>query len=252
MVISEKTACLIIIGDEILSGRVQDLNLNYLAKWLNQQGVDLKASHVIQDVEDVIISTLNSARKTYSYVFTTGGIGPTHDDITSKAVARAFGVKMELREEAVDLLKAQYPNHKISKPGIKMATFPVGAEMIANSVSAAPGFKMENVYVMAGIPKIMQAMLGVLEGQIEGSGIVLSKAVTAYISEGKMALPLENIQKEYPNTTIGSYPFFNNQDDFGTTLVVRSRDEISVTSAIQDIKSWLDKNEARYKEGERK
>ncbi|MGY8986369.1 MAG: competence/damage-inducible protein A [Sphingomonadales bacterium] len=249
---SLKTASLIIIGDEILSGRVQDLNLQYLAKWLNEQGVELKTSHIIPDDEEIIISTLNTARKMFDFVFTTGGIGPTHDDITSEAVAKSFGVGMELREDAVALLEKHYPNNKISISGLKMATLPIGAEMIPNSVSVAPGFRMDNVYVMAGIPKIMQAMLVALRGKVKGTSPIISKAVTAQISEGKMALALGVIQDKYFKTSIGSYPFFNNSQDFGTTLVVRSRDEAIIAGAMAEIKKWLDKNAVKYKDGERK
>ena len=167
-------AALIIIGNEILSGRTQDKNLSYLANWLNEIGIQLSEVRVIRDEEKVIIDTVNHLRSEYDYVFTTGGIGPTHDDITSLSIARAFGVELEINDKALAILKEYYKDGELTEARMKMTMIPVGAELVDNPVSKAPGFKMDNVFVMAGIPSIMQGMLEGARRFLKGGDVVKS------------------------------------------------------------------------------
>jgi molybdenum cofactor synthesis domain-containing protein len=232
------TACLIIIGNEILSGRTQDKNLAWLARELNEAGVRLMEVRVIPDIEATIIATINACRPAFTYVFTTGGIGPTHDDITSAAVARAFGVPLEPHPEAVAILEKHYTKEQLNAARLKMAETPRGASLIENPVSAAPGFRMENVYVMAGVPSIMQAMFANIKHELKGGARMLSKTVSAYITEGVIAEKLSAIQDRYPGVEIGSYPFIR-QQRLGVSLVARGTDEGDVQGAYQEIKNML-------------
>lgn len=229
-------ACLIIIGNEILSGRTHDKNLPYLAEELNTLGVRLVETRVIPDIEDTIIETLNECRAKFDYVFTTGGIGPTHDDITSECVAKAFGVAIELNAEAHDLLKSHYDNPAdLNEARLRMARIPVGAELIQNPISKAPGFRMENVYVMAGVPMIMQAMFQGIKHQLIGGKPMVSRSVGGYIPEGTIAKVLAEIQGDFPATDIGSYPFLR-EGKLGTTLVVRGENPDDVNQAAERIR----------------
>ena len=229
-------ACLIIIGNEILSGRTHDKNLPYLAEELNTLGVRLVETRVIPDIEDTIIETLNECRAKFDYVFTTGGIGPTHDDITSECVAKAFGVAIELNADAHDLLKSHYDNPAdLNEARLRMARIPVGAELIQNPISKAPGFRMGNVYVMAGVPMIMQAMFQGIKHQLIGGKPMVSRSVGGYIPEGTIAKVLAEIQGDFPATDIGSYPFLR-EGKLGTTLVVRGENPDDVNQAAERIR----------------
>ena len=229
-------ACLIIIGNEILSGRTHDKNLPYLAEELNTLGVRLAETRVIPDIEQTIIDTVNECRAAFDYVFTTGGIGPTHDDITSECVAKAFGVAIELNADAHALLKSHYENPEdLNEARLRMAHIPVGAELIDNPISKAPGFRMENVYVMAGVPMIMQAMFQGIKHQLVGGKPMVSRSVGGYIPEGAIAKVLAEIQGDFPKTDIGSYPFLR-EGKLGTTLVVRGENPDEVNQASERIR----------------
>ncbi|MBI1180216.1 MAG: competence/damage-inducible protein A [Alphaproteobacteria bacterium] len=219
------TACLIIIGNEILSGRTQDANLAYLAKWLNDQvGIQLTEVRVIPDIEETIVDTVNECRARFDYVFTTGGIGPTHDDITSPSIAKAFGVPWELHPEAHEILKEYYGPEGLTSARARMACGPRGARLIENPISKAPGFQMENVFVLAGIPVIMQAMLESLKHRLTGGLPVRSRAVLLHLPESLVASGLRDLQERHPQADIGSYPFYR-QGRGGTSIVIRSTDE---------------------------
>lgn len=232
-------ACLIIIGNEILSGRTHDKNLPYLAEELNTLGVRLAETRVIPDIEQTIINTVNECRAAFDYVFTTGGIGPTHDDITSECVAKAFGVPIELNADAQALLKSHYENPEdLNAARLRMAHVPVGAELIDNPISKAPGFRMENLYVMAGVPMIMQAMFQGIKHQLVGGRPMVSRSVGGYIPEGTIAKVLGEIQRDFPNTDIGSYPFLR-EGKLGTTLVVRGENADEVNQASERIRTTI-------------
>ena len=230
------TACLVIIGNEILSGRTQDINLNYLAKGLNEAGIQMREARVIPDVPDTIVATVNEVRARYDYVFTTGGIGPTHDDITAECVAAAFGVKLVLHPDANRLLEAHYATRGIeyNEARRRMAHVPEGASLIDNPVSTAPGFRIGNVHVMAGVPKIMQAMFDGIRHGLKGGAKVMSHSVTCALAEGTLAKDLGAIQADYPGVEIGSYPFWT-RSGFGVTLVLRSADAAALEHAHEAV-----------------
>lgn len=234
------TACLIIIGNEILSGRTQDKNLAFLAQGLNSVGISLREVRVIPDIESTIIDTVNSCRKQFSYVFTTGGIGPTHDDITTECIAKAFDVRLHRHPEAERLLRHHYTPEQINESRLKMADVPQGAMLISNPVSAAPGFYLENVYVMAGVPRIMQAMFDSIKHTLVGGKPVLSLSITTNLPEGTLASDLTYISKTYPEVEIGSYPYFK-QGTLSTTLVLRSTDELLIHDAADDVRCMIDR-----------
>ena len=217
------TACLIIIGNEILSGRTQDKNLAYLALKLNDAGVQLRETRVSPDHEDTIIATVNECRATFDYIFTTGGIGPTHDDITTACIAKAFGVAVHRHPEAEKALRAHYTAEQMNEARLKMADVPVGATLIPNPVSSAPGFKLGNVHVMAGVPRICQAMIDAVMPELRGGATVLSTSITTNLAEGTIADGLTAIQARHADVEIGSYPMFK-QGVLSTTLVLRSPD----------------------------
>lgn len=220
---SSPTACLIIIGNEILSGRTQDTNLAWLGKELNEIGVRLREARVIPDIETTIIATVNECRTAYDYVFTTGGIGPTHDDITSAAIARAFGVPLHRDTEAQARLTRHYGVEQLTEARLKMADVPEGAELIDNPVSAAPGFRMENVFVMAGVPRIMQAMFGFIKAGLRRGEKIHSRTVAVNLPEGLIAAMLSALQNANPDVEIGSYPYIRG-GQLGTSLVLRCVD----------------------------
>lgn len=232
------TACLIIIGNEILSGRTQDKNLSWLAAQLNEIGVGLSECRVIPDVEQVIVDTLNACRANFTYVFTTGGIGPTHDDITTAAVAKAFGLPVIRHAQALKALQAHYASQDLNEARLKMADVPEGATLISNPVSAAPGYSVENVYVMAGVPRIMQAMFDGLKSQLKGGAKVHSRTLSAYITEGVIAGALTQVQQHYPDIEIGSYPFMR-EGRLGTSLVARGSDVARLDKAARAIEDML-------------
>jgi molybdenum cofactor synthesis domain-containing protein len=234
---SEKivTACLLIIGNEILSGRTQDANLAFIAKGLNEVGVRLREVRVIPDVAETIIATVNEVRAKFDYVFTTGGIGPTHDDITSECVARAFGVRWALNDEARRRLAAGYANPAdLNEARLRMAHMPEGAVLIDNPVSRAPGFRIGNVFVMAGVPRIMQAMFDGIKYSLVGGEPMLSRTVTSGLPEGVLAKGLEQLQSRYPDFDVGSYPYYR-RGGFGTSLVARGTDSARLAAAVEEL-----------------
>jgi molybdenum cofactor synthesis domain-containing protein len=231
------TAAVLLIGDEILSGRTKDKNLGFLADYLTALGIDLKEARVVSDQEDDIVAALNALRHRYSYVFTTGGIGPTHDDITADAVAQAFGVPIGHDPKAVEILLAYFTEmgREPNEARLRMARIPQGASLIDNPVSKAPGFQMGNVFVMAGVPKIMNAMMEDVAKRLTRGTPMLSRQVEFRGGEGDAAKPLGEIQKAFPGVVIGSYPF-QAPDGFATSLVLRSRDEKALDDAWQAVR----------------
>ena len=234
------TAAILVIGDEILSGRTKDKNIGYIAEYLTNIGIDLREVRVVADVEDEIVAAVNALRARYDHVFTTGGIGPTHDDITADAIAKAFGVPIDVDPRAVALLLERIPKDQLNEARLRMARIPKGAELIANSVSKAPGFSLGNVHVMAGVPSIMQAMLEAVASRLETGRKMLSRSLPAGLKEGDIAGPLGAIQTEYPDVPIGSYPNFDPATGFTTTIVLRSRDEARLAAAEAAVKAMLD------------
>ncbi len=228
------TACLIVIGNEILSGRTQDANLSYLAKRLNQWGVRLMEARVIPDVEATIAAAINEARAAFDYVFTTGGIGPTHDDITSECVSKAFGLKHGVHPEALALLQAHYEPGQLNEARMRMARTPEGATLITNPISWAPGFQVENVFVLAGVPRVMQAMLDGLKERLSGGAPMASRSLRVELPEGLLAEGLGTLQERYPAVEIGSYPF-HEDGVFGSRLVLSSTDEAVLSTACGDL-----------------
>ena len=232
------TACLIIIGNEILSGRTQDKNVNWLALRLGELGVKLMETRIIPDIPEMIITTVNACRMQFTYVFTTGGIGPTHDDITSECIAKAFGVALHRSPEARAILERHYGADNLNEARLKMADIPLGASLIANPVSAAPGFMIENVYVMAGVPRIMNAMFDGIKHQLQRGIPILSRTISAYTTEGIIAEALTAIQNAHPEVEIGSYPFMR-EGKLGTSLVARGTDEAKLAATYQAIRAML-------------
>jgi molybdenum cofactor synthesis domain-containing protein len=235
------TAGLLVIGDEILSGRTKDKNIGYIAEYLTAVGIELKEVRVVADEEDIIIEALNALRSRYAYVFTTGGIGPTHDDITADAVAKAFGVSIDYHPEAVALLRARFGGADLNEARMRMARVPAGAELVHNKVSTAPGFRIGNVFVMAGVPTIMQAMLDFVAPTLKTGAKVLSETVRADAREGDIGGPLAEVAKAHPGTMIGSYPFFDEKRGPNTNIVVRSRDPAQLAAAKSAVETMLAK-----------
>ena len=228
------TACVLIIGNEILSGRTQDANLAFLAQGLTEIGVRLREARVIPDDAATIVAALNEVRRKYDYVFTTGGIGPTHDDITAGCVADAFGVKLILHPEAKRLLESHYPPGAINEARLRMAHMPEGAALLLNPISRAPGFRIGNVFVLAGVPQVMQATFNELRHHLRGGARMLSRSVSCSLSEGAIARDLGALQERYADLEIGSYPYFR-RSDFGVTLVVRGTDRERIDAAVDEL-----------------
>ncbi len=231
------TAAILVIGDEILSGRTKDRNIGYIAEYLTDIGIDLREVRVVPDVEAEIVAAVNALRARYTHVFTTGGIGPTHDDITAESIAKAFGLPIEVNERARALLMERIP--QMNEARLRMARMPVGAELIENAVSRAPGFSIGNVHVMAGVPAIMQAMLDALTPRLKTGPRVLSHSIAAGLKEGDIGAPLGAIQAEFPDVKIGSYPTFDEKAGFTTTLVLRSRDPARLEAAAEAVDAML-------------
>jgi molybdenum cofactor synthesis domain-containing protein len=232
------TAAVLLIGDEILSGRTKDRNLGFIADFLTTLGIDLVEARVVPDVEAEIVAALNALRARYTYVFTTGGIGPTHDDITADAVARAFGVAIDHDPRALEILLAYFRKigREPNEARLRMARMPRGAVLIENPLSAAPGFQIANVFVMAGIPKVMQAMLETIAPRLAKGVPMQSRTVEFRGGEGDIATPLGDIQVRFPTVVIGSYPF-QAADGFATNLVLRSRETAALDAAMAEVKS---------------
>jgi len=237
----EKSAAMLVIGDEILSGRTQDTNTNYIARFLAALGIDLREVRVVGDVEEEIVAALNALRARYDLIFTTGGIGPTHDDITADAVAKAFEVGIGYHPDAYALLEARYPPGEFNDMRKRMARVPYGAALVTNSVSGAPGFHIGNVYVLAGVPMVMRAMMEGLASELPRGQTVQSVTIEADIAEGVIAPGLALVQKAHRHVAIGSYPFYREggTKPFGAQLVVRGRDGAAVESAAATIEQML-------------
>ncbi|HTH96000.1 MAG TPA: molybdopterin-binding protein [Stellaceae bacterium] len=231
------TACLIIIGNEILSGRTKDANLSFLAAALNDAGIKMSEARVIPDIEATIVATVNEMRVKYDYVFTTGGIGPTHDDITGPSVAKAFGVPLVLNEEARARLEARI-KHPLNEARLRMAHVPKGATLVDNPVSAAPGFRIGNVFVLAGVPVIAQAMFQSLRPQLVGGARTMSRSIQCNLPEGAMAKDLEDIQNVWPQLDIGSYPVWISQG-FAVNLVLRGTVEAQLARAGDEVVAMI-------------
>jgi molybdenum cofactor synthesis domain-containing protein len=229
------TACLLIIGNEILSGRTRDSNMHFLAGRLTELGIRLLEARVVPDIEATIVATLNEVRARFDYVFTTGGIGPTHDDITADCVAKAFRLPIGPHPEAVRRMTAHYQRMgtEFNEARRRMARTPEGASLIDNPVSTAPGFQIGNVFVMAGIPQVMQAMFDGMKHLLVGGAPVMSRAVSGFLPEGIIAAELGALQQRYPDIEIGSYPF-QRQGKAGSTIVLRGTDRARLEAATQD------------------
>lgn len=232
------TACVLIIGNEILSGRTQDTNLNHIALTLGEWGIQVREARVVPDIEEAIVDAVNYARVTYDYVFTTGGIGPTHDDITADCIARAFAVPLEVNAKIAALIEQRPAPPEVMAARMRMARVPAGSDLVDNTTGGPPGFRIENVFVMAGIPGVMKAMLGSLDGKLKGGPVVISCSVTAFLGESTIATPLREIQDRYPDIDLGSYPFFK-QNRYGTSLVMRGTDRDSLQQMLQDVKDAI-------------
>lgn len=229
------SAGLVIIGDEILSGRTVDKNLNFLATNLTSIGIALCEVRVIADIESEIIDAVNNLRNKFDYVFTSGGIGPTHDDITAASIAKAFQTELELNKEAENILKKHY-GVEVNEARLKMAKIPLGATLLDNPVSSAPGFRIENVFVMAGIPKIFEAMFFAAKKEISGGKKVISREIKVDLVESQIAYDFEDLQKNHSNISLGSYPFKG-----GTALVFRSTDEKLLDEVVEKMNQRIEK-----------
>jgi molybdenum cofactor synthesis domain-containing protein len=234
------TAAMIIIGNEVLSGRTQDKNLAFVAQMLGEIGVDMQEARIIPDVLETVVATVNELRARHDYVFTSGGIGPTHDDITADCIAAAFEVKLEKHPLAMQALQAHYDAQEadFNEARQRMARIPEGASLIENPVSTAPGFKIDNVYVMAGVPKIMQAMMENILPTLKGGETLSSITVTSSIPEGSIAAEMGALQQQYPDVNIGLYPFYSAQGA-GVSVVARGRDMAQLQAVETAIKAHL-------------
>ena len=232
------TAAMLVIGDEILSGRTKDKNIGYIAEYMTALGIDLREVRVVPDIEEEIVTALNALRHRYSYVFTTGGIGPTHDDITADCVAKAFGVTIDHDPRAIAMLRERYANPEdLNEARLRMARIPAGSDLIENPISKAPGFVTGNVIVMAGVPSIMQAMLDNVAPTLKTGAKMLSVNVDASgFPEGVYATPLSALQKNHPGIIIGSYPHFDGKS-FTNQIVLRGRDAGLLDQARADVEA---------------
>ena len=245
----EVTAAVIVIGNEILSGRTQDINVQYIASGLNEVGVRLKEVRVVADDEAAIIAAVNALRAAYDYVFTTGGIGPTHDDITAECIAKAFGVRLLRDPRAVERLLRQIKPENLNEARLRMANIPEGADLIDNPVSNAPGFRIGNVHVMAGVPRIMQAMFDGVKGTLKGGRTLVSANVTIHMGEGSIADALRQIQADHPDVEIGSYPF-TRDGRYGTVIVTRGAEADQVARVSERVAAMAEGFGARVERNE--
>jgi molybdenum cofactor synthesis domain-containing protein len=243
------TAAILVIGDEILSGRTKDKNIGYIAEYLTAIGVDLREVRVVPDDEGDIVAALNALRHRYAYVFTTGGIGPTHDDITADCVAKAFGVPIDYDPRAVALLQQRFKGPDLNEARMRMTRIPQGADLVTNKVSLAPGFWIGNVIVMAGVPTIMQAMLDEVGPKLKTGRQMLSESVRADAREGDIGTELGEVALAHPEVTIGSYPFFDDKSGPNTNVVVRSRDPAKLAAAKAAVEAMLVSVKAKLKAG---
>lgn len=233
------SACLLIIGNEVLTGRTKDANLAFLGERLNEIGVRMAEARVVPDEEDVIIAALNEVRAKYDYVFTTGGIGPTHDDITAACIAKAFGKKLVRHPDAVAMFEKKYKPEDLNESRLKMTEVADGAVLVDNPVSGAPGFHIENVYVFAGIPRVMQGMFEGIKHELAGGAQVLSRTIASHAKEGDLASGLGKLQGDFPDVEIGSYPFFSREGQTGVRVVVRSTDESEIEAVADQVRDLV-------------
>ena len=234
------TACLLVIGNEVLSGRTQDANIRFLAIRLGEIGIPLREVRVIPDVAETIIATVNEVRKKFDHVFTTGGIGPTHDDITSECIAAAFGVPWEKQPEAWARMEAAYRPGEFNAARQRMAIMPRGVRLIENAISVAPGFSLENVHVMAGVPRIMQSMFDTLAPTLKGGRPIVSRAVHALgLAEGLIAQGLTDVQNRYPHLDLGSYPYYRPTGN-GVTIVAKGTEAADAEAAIATVTGLIE------------
>ena len=231
-------AAILVIGNEILSGRTQDTNTSTLAIWLNSLGVKVEEVRVIPDVEDVIINSVNLLRKNYNYVFTSGGIGPTHDDITSESISKAFNLPYEKHPEGYKILESYYQPGEFNDGRQKMIWMPKNANLILNPTSGAPGFYVENVFVLPGVPSILKSMLGGLKNKIVGGNPIISKTINLRTFESKIADPLSTVQNKFKDVEIGSYPFFQ-AGKLGVSIVIRSENQKKIDECSLEIFSFI-------------
>jgi len=232
-------AAILIIGNEILSGRTQDTNTGTIALWLNSIGVKVNEVRVIQDIEDTIIDTVNYLRKTNKYVFTTGGIGPTHDDITAQSISKAFNLKYEIHKEAFKILESYYKVGEFNEGRQKMVWMPRNANLILNPTSGAPGFNVENVFCLPGVPSILKSMLGGLQNRIVGGEPILSHTISLKTVESEIAKSLSNVQDDNKDIEIGSYPFFQ-AGKLGVSIVIRSEEQSKIDKCSKEISKFVD------------
>ena len=240
-------AAILIIGNEILSGRTQDTNTSTLANWLNSIGVKVNEVRVIPDTEEIIINTLNILRKENNYVFTTGGIGPTHDDITAQSVSKAFGIKYEVHKEAFKILEAYYQPGEFNEGRQKMAWMPENANLILNPTSGAPGFNVENVFSLPGVPSILKSMLGGLTNSIVGGKPIKSLTISLKTVESEIANSLTKVQNDNKDVEIGSYPFFQ-AGKLGVSIVIRSEDQSKIDVCNSQILEFVNKKKIQIVE----
>ena len=233
-------AAILIIGNEILSGRTQDTNTSTIAQWLNSIGVKVNEVRVIPDIENTIIDTVNYLRNANDYLFTTGGIGPTHDDITAQSISKAFKLEYEIHKEAFKLLEAYYKKGEFNEGRQKMVWMPRDANLILNPTSGAPGFSVENVFCLPGVPSILKSMLGDLKNKIVGGKPILSHTISLRTVESEIANSLTKVQDQNKDLEIGSYPFFQ-AGKLGVSIVIRSEDQLKIDKCSSEILEFIDK-----------
>ena len=241
------TAAIIIIGNEILSGRTKDSNINFLAQELSNLGIRVMEVRIVADKNASIVRCLNEFRKKYAYVFTTGGLGPTHDDITATSIAKAFKVSLYRDENAVSMIKEHYheANKTLDESAFKMADVPVGSTLILNDISGAPGFKLRNVFVFAGVPEVMQAMFNYAKLYIKSSDKFISRSMRVMIGESMISFLFSKLQKKYVDLELGSYPI-KHRGKWCTSLVIRGKDQSRINQATKDLEKKLSKNKIKY------
>ena len=242
-------AAIIIIGNEILSGRTQDINVSFLAKWLNDLGVSVGEVRIIEDKEELIINTIKEVKNNFKYVFTTGGIGPTHDDITSNSIAKAFNLTYGYHKEAYDILEKYYKPGEFNKGRKKMAKIPDRAELIYNPSSGAPGFIVKNVFCLPGVPSILKSMVKGIENKIIGGKKILSKTISVNTVESEIAKSLEDVQNKFKDIEIGSYPFFR-MGKIGVSIVMRSTKKHQIDDCFKQIINFIQKKKIQIMDRE--